>query len=440
MQSMLLIVFFFIGVMLQYDVILTIIAVGIASFNLAILGIFARKRANASAVFLSEQSQLVSVTVNGVNRIETIKSMGNDNGYFSRWANHQAKMVNARQKLMILGMSTTVLEPFLKSTNNVIVLGFGAYRVMNGYLSMGMLVALQSLLQSFIQPFGELMKIGGKFQEAKGSIDRLNDVLSHEQDSSLTKIFSGNVHPPDKKLVGNVKMENVTFGYSHSAKPLIENFGFAAKPGQRIAVIGYSGSGKSTVIKLLSGLHQPWSGAIILDGVLRENISRSILNNSVAFVDQNIFLFEGTIRENLTLWNANISEKQMIEAAKNACVHEDIMSRKQGYDSFVEEGGRNFSGGQRQRLEIARALVIRPSILLLDEATNSLDSITEKKIDNNLRRLGCTCIIVAHRLSTIRDCDEIIVMDQGKIVQRGSHRQMISQSGAYKKLVEASLL
>ncbi len=437
----LLMVSFYVIAMLQYDVTLALVGVLIASINLAILKILAQRRIDLNSAFLKEEGKLGGVTISGLQSIETLKSIGGESDFFSRWAGYQAKMMNLRQKLALLSMSSTVIQPFLTSLNNIVLLGFGAYRVMHGHLTMGMLVAMQSLLQSFLTPFGELMNTGGEIQEIEGNINRINDVLAYEKDpmfSSSSQEKSENEKnsiSPTKKLSGLVEVHEVSFGYSRLDKPLIEDFSLRVQPGQRVALIGKTGSGKSTVIKVVSSLYQPWSGEILLDSVPLKSLPRQALNNSLSFVDQDIFLFEGTIRDNLTMWNATIPEEQVITAAKNACIHHEIMQRPKGYESLIEEGGRNFSGGQCQRLEIARSLVGNPSILLLDEATSALDPITEKKIDENLRRCGCTCIIVAHRLSTIRDCDEIIVMDKGKIVQRGTHQEMSQIEGSYKELM-----
>lgn len=290
---------------------------------------------------------------------------------------------------------------------------------------------LQALLAVF--PVESLSQVGAALQQLRGNLERLDDVLGHGADDALTEPETESAEI--KRLTGALELKQLTFGYLPFSPPLVTDLDLKIAPGQRIALVGGSGSGKSTVAKLVCGLYRPWQGEISFDGEPRESLPRATITSSVAIVDQEVTLFEGTVRENLTLWDDTIPEADVVQAAKDACIHQDIAKLPGGYDARVQEGGGNFSGGQRQRLEIARALARQPSLIVLDEATSALDPETEQKVDANLRRRGCSCLIIAHRLSTIRDSDEIIVLERGRVVQRGAHEELLSQGGLYRELI-----
>jgi NHLM bacteriocin system ABC transporter peptidase/ATP-binding protein len=427
---------FFLGLMATYDRLLTGTVVFAGALNLVILRYVSRKRVDLNQRMLQEQGKLFGTAMGGLSLIETIKATASESDFFSRWSGYHAKASVAQQEL---NWWTIVLNPiptFLAALTTAAVLGLGSLRVMEGQMTLGMLLAFQALMAAFMAPVARLVRLGASFQEAVGGMNRIDDVLRYEQD----KIYRIQEHQPEQKafrLTGYLEIRNLTFGYSRLEPPLIQAFSLCVQPGARVALVGASGSGKSTIAKLLCGLFEPWDGEILFDCMRRDQIPREVLNNSVAYVDQDIFIFGGTVRDNLTMWNSAVPDSDVVLAGKDACIHEDVSARSNGYDCHVLESGRNFSGGQRQRLEIARALAANPSILVLDEATSALDPHVEKEIDENLRRRGCTCVIVAHRLSTIRDCDEIIVLERGKVVQRGTHDELMKVEGHYRWLIQA---
>lgn len=423
---------FFALIMFQYDWTLTLVGITITAINYAAFKTVARLRKDSNMKLLQDQGKLNAVTMGGVQAIETIKATGAEGDFFARWAGHRAKVNNTEQGLELYNCLLAALPTLLSGLTSVTILGLGGLRVINGELTVGMLVAFQSLMTSFTQPVTNLMGLAGKLQQAEGDLARLDDVL-HYQAAEWQE--SDTAPETVAKLQGELELRDICFGYSPLEPPLIEHFNLHLQPGQRVALVGSSGSGKSTIAKLVMGLNQPWSGDILLDGILRQDLPRPVLQASLNGVDQDVYLFEGTVRDNLSLWDDTLPEVDMIRAAKDACIHDAIISRAGGYGSHVEEGGSNYSGGMAQRLEIARALASNPRILVMDEATAALDPNTEKQIDDHIRQRGCTCLIVAHRLSTIRDCDEIIVMERGRIIERGNHEQLLALNNAYYRLV-----
>jgi len=419
------------GLMLAYDWQLTLIGMVAVVLLLIATALVNRQRVDANRRLLQENGKATGTLMGGLANIETLKASGLESDLFSRWAGYQAKYMNAHQELSTITHTFLALPPLIVGITNVVVLSVGALHVMSGVLTMGMLVAFQSLLASFLAPVNNLVRLAGALQEMEGTMNRLDDVERYPIDPHTTADAGS---PDAVQLDGALEFRNVSFGYSRLEAPLITDFSLTLAPGRRVALVGPSGSGKSTLAKLITGVYDPWDGEVRFDGKLRNAIARQVLTNSIALVDQDISMFAGTVRDNLTLWDATVPEPQMVQACRDAAIHEDISARAGGYDGAVQEGGANFSGGQRQRLEIARALVGNPRIVVLDEATSALDAATEHVVDTNLRRRGCTCVIIAHRLSTVRDADEILVLDHGRVVERGTHDQLVESDGLYAQL------
>jgi len=433
-------VIFYAALMTAFSVHLTLVAVAMAMVNIAVVKALTRVRVDRSQRVQVEEGKLIGVAMGGLQSIETLKAAGRESDFFGKWAGHQAKVVTAQQELARLSTAFDKVPALLTSLNGALTIMLGGLLIMEGRMSVGTFVAFQSLVPYLLGPFGQLVQMVGSIQELSGDMKRLDDVLDCPVDGSLAGAEAGmeEFRPHQIKLSGELEIRSVSFGYSRLEPPLIEDFSLTIKPGQRMALVGSSGSGKSTVAKLITGLYQPWDGSIAFDSLPPRQIPRRVFTSSVAMVDQDIFLFGGSIADNLTLWDSTVPQEDIVAAARDADIHDEISARAGGYDSTVEEMGANFSGGQRQRLEIARALLNNPSILVLDEATSALDPVTEKRIDVNLRRRGCSCLIVAHRLSTIRDCDEIIVMEKGRVVQRGTHEEMKSVDGPYARLIQGA--
>jgi NHLM bacteriocin system ABC transporter peptidase/ATP-binding protein len=435
------VVIFYALLMFSYDVSLTMIGIFMAVLNVVVLKYVSRARKDGNRRLSNETGKLLGTTTSGISMIETLKASGRENDFFANWVGYLAKVMNSQQELGWLSIRLNALPPLLTSLTTTLILGLGALRIMDGEMTLGALVAFTYLMGNFISPVNQLISVGTMLQETEADMGRIDDVMNYEVDDQFVEnkepIKTDNSKEAiNNKLIGYFEMKDVTFGYNTTMPALIENFNLKLKPGSRVALVGGSGSGKSTVAKVASGLYSPWKGEILFDGKLKSDIPRHIITESLAVIDQDVLIFNGTIKENISFWDSTISDKNIIQSARDAAIHDIIAVRKDAYDSTVMEGGGNFSGGQRQRLEIARALATNPSILIMDEATSALDPTAEKIVMDNIKKRGCTCLIVAHRLSTIMDCDEIIVMEYGKIVERGTHQELIMQHGVYAQLVE----
>ena len=432
----LLTIVFYLILLFQYNVTLTIIGCFFTFINVVVLLMMFRMLVEKQMKIQQDYSKAYGVAVSGIQSIESLKAGGNEGDFFTKWAGYQSKFLETTQEVELSNQRLSLTPTFLNALNSAIIMAVGGFDIMSGLMSIGMFSAFQNLMSGFNQPVVKLINLGQSLQTTQMQILRLDDVLNYPVAPEFTPDIIDNADyiPPTGKLTGLVEFKDVTFGYSRLEAPLIENFNLTLRPGERVALVGASGSGKSTVNKLLAGLYRPWSGEILFDGVPLDKIPRHVFSASIASVDQEIVLFNATVTENISLFNSTIKFSDIMAAAKDAVIHDDIAALKGGYEAILDENGRNFSGGQRQRLEIARALAGNPNILVLDEATSALDTVTEKNVTDNIRKRRCSSLIVAHRLSTIRDCDEIIVMHMGKIIQRGTHEEMIKVDGLYKKL------
>ncbi len=427
------IVVFYLGFMFMYSVSLTLIVICAVLLNVITTQIILENITDKSMKLQQDKGKLFGVVCAGVSITSTIKASGAEQEYTNRILGHYAKTVSTEQKLGRYQQIVSAIPEAIKMLSDVFVLLVGAYFVIKGDMTIGMLVAFTTIFASFSEPLDKLVGFAKEIQSLKADINRVEDIMKYALDEKFD--IKSEQNKSKTKVHGSVRLQNVSFGYSSLKPPLIEDFTCEVGCGTSIAFVGMSGCGKSTVANIISGLYKPWSGKILFDEIDTQDLPNSVLNASISTVSQNITLFSGTIRENLTMWNDIISEKDMIEAAKDACIHDVITKKPNAYDFVLTEGASNLSKGQRQRLEIARALVTNPTILVMDEATSALDPVVEKTVLNNIKRRGCTCIIVAHRLSAIRDCDNIVVMKNGKIIQCGTHEQLEKTESYYKKML-----
>ncbi len=425
---------FYLVLMVRYSPLLTLIGFGSVLINVIVARIMSNQRVNLMRVQLRDEGKLASATLAGISMTETIKSSGAENGFFRKWAGYQASVNTQNTRYGRLEASIGIIPSFVGNAANYMVLFIGVYLTMQGNFTLGSIAVFQGFLTAFMSPAETLISAGQTIQEMRTQMERVEDVMQYPTDPMVVdEAISEDTRYA--KLVGEIEIKNVTFGYSRLGKPVIQDFSMHIKPGNRVAIVGSSGCGKSTLSKLISGLYLPWSGEILFDGKPIQEIPRPVFTGSLAVVDQDIILFEDTIANNIRMWDESIEDFEVILAARDAQLHDDILRRPGGYQGKLTENGRDLSGGQRQRLEIARVLAQDPSIIILDEATSALDAKTEYDVVKAIEDRGITCIVIAHRLSTIRDCDEIVVLDHGVVVERGTHEELYKNGGAYAELV-----
>jgi len=431
-----------------YDPLLTAIVIGSVVSNFAILHWVNQQRQDAYTRLNLDGGKLAGIEISALRNLESLKASALESSFFAKWASYYALSVSRQQQLFKSELWLNTFPLLLGSISSSLLLVIGGLRIMDGELTIGMLIAFQALINRVQPPISNLLDLIRRIQTIGGNLYRLEDVLQHRTDVTLQPVLTTQSphHQPQQKITqqsgsqpiqhlqGNLELRHLSFGYNPLRQPFIQDFSCTLKAGERIAFVGASGSGKSTLARLIAGLYQPLSGEILFDSIPRQDLPRTLLTSTLAFVEQEIFIFGGTVRDNLTLWDQTIPDTQVLQACRDAELLDVIRAMPKGLDSELLEGGANLSGGQRQRLEIARALVQNPSLLILDEATSALDATTELAIAHHLRRRGCSCVIIAHRLSTVRDCDEIIVFDQGQVIERGTHDSLLELDGYYARL------
>ena len=429
----------FLGVMVAFDLPLAAGLAGLAVLLAVLVAAISRLRIDYSHLLRREQGLLAGVSMAGLRALQSIRATAREDSFFARWGGYQAKELQSRQSFEELGHLVDALPNLFLALGSILVLGLGGWRAMTGEMTLGVLMGFYLLAGNFLRPIGRLMVFTNELQTLHADLRRLEDVFTAQPaargNGAAARRGNGIATLNGAlKLAGKVELREVTFGFQAGKPPLIENLSLTIQPGERVSVVGPTGCGKTSLSLLVAGVYRPWSGQILYDGHPLEEIPLEVFSDSIALVDQNPMCFASSVRDNLKFWDPNVPDNRVVDAARDAAVHDVIVNRPGGYDGPVEEGGRNFSGGQLQRLEIARALVCNPTVLILDEATSALDAATELRIDRALRRRGCSCLIVAHRFSTIRDSDHIVVMQEGRIVQRGVHDRLVAEAGLYRRL------
>ena len=424
---------FYLVIMVRYSLVLTCVGVCTIVINMLLIRRIGRIRREMSATQFRDQANLNSATVSGIDMAETIKATGSENGYFERWSGYHAAVIGAKERFIHKTRFLTTLPGMMSQFSENVILLAGFWLIIRGQFTAGLLLTFLQFFTSFMTPVNELLEAGESIDAMGASVERIQDVMDYPAEEEAAPVRED--EEAVRKLTGTVEMSHITFGYSRYGEPLLKDFSLKLTPGKRIALVGASGSGKSTIAKLLSGLYQPWEGEIRFDGMLINEIPRDLFKASLSMVDQEITIFHDTVENNIKMWDSSIEDYEMVLSSRDAGIHDQIVSRKGAYQMVLREGGRNLSGGERQRIEIARVLAMDPTILILDEATSALDARTEYDISNAIRERGLTCVIVAHRLSTIRDCDEIIVLERGRVVERGAHEQLMAAGGYYQSLI-----
>ena len=423
-----------------YNVWLTLIGIGFSLVNFLVLSKLTAKRKEANLSASLEMGKVQGCAIAGIQSIETIKAGGQEITFYTKFGGYLAKGMNSMQRLQSSSLALAVLPDFAKQMTGLLILLLGGLSVMEGQMTVGMLVAFYSMMTNFLRPLQEIFNFSSNIQELTGNVVRVEDVMSNPPEPDRPdEISVDEAGRPIVRLSGQVEVDNLQFGFNPNMPPLIEDFSLKLNPGNSVALVGGSGSGKSTIAKIVCGLYKPLRGEILIGGTDLAKIPSVVFRNTLGFVEQEFGIFEGSIRDNLSLLDRTITDENIIQAAKDAEIHDVIQNMPKGYETILLENGGNLSGGQRQRLELARALVNNPSIVILDEATSALDAETEQLVMLNLRRRGCSLIIVAHRLSTIRDSDEIIVLASGKVKERGTHNEMIVKDGPYSQLVKRTI-